>query len=112
MEGVGDVGRAVICEDAFDFDPVGGVEADGLAECSEDGGDFFVIEDTGVAESRVVIDGHVERFVASALVAVCSVAGAAYAWFMEAGELLHIEVKEVAGMVAFISHWRWFWCSQ
>ncbi len=81
---MGFIGRAVVGEEAFDFDAVEGVEGDGLVECVDHGGDFFVIIDAGKSESGVVVDGDVERFVASAFVAIGSVAGGAYAWMMEA----------------------------
>jgi hypothetical protein len=82
---------------------VEGVEGEDLEESREDAGDFLIREDAGVGQARVVIDGNVERFRASAFVAVGAVAGAADAGFVEASEFLDIEVDDFAGSLAFVA---------
>lgn len=109
---MGDIGWAVVGEDAFYFDAMEGIEGEGLAQGSEDGVDFFVLENAGVAESGVVIDGHMKGFVACALTTIGSVAGGAYSRFVEACELLHVEVKEIAWVFALVAdRWR-FWSTK
>ena len=41
-----------------------------MEESGDDVGDFFVRKDTGVGQAGVVIDGDVERFAASAFIAI------------------------------------------
>ena len=62
-EGVdgGDVGAAVVGEDAFDLDAVAGEEGECALEEADRGGGFFVGEDFGVGETAVVVDGDVDE---------------------------------------------------
>ena len=107
-EGVGEVGGAVIGEDAFDVDTVCGVEGESLMEGADDAGDGLVVVDAGKAQSGVIVDGDVEGLVAGPFVAIGAVAGAAHPWFVEARELFHIQMQEIAWVFAFIAY-GWLW---
>ena len=74
----------------------------------EDVGDGFVFVDAGKAESRMVINGDMERFSASAFIAIGAIAGTADAGFVKGAEFFHIEVDECAGFFVFVAdHRRW-----
>ena len=103
---MGEVGGAVIGEDAFDVDTVCGVEGESLMEGTDDAGDGLVVVDAGKAKSGVIVDGDVECLIAGAFIAVGAVACAAHAWFVEAWKLFHIQMKEIAGVLAFVAHGR------
>jgi hypothetical protein len=99
----GSVGAAAIGEEALDLDAMGGVKGEGLVESEEDAGDFFVGQKTSESEAAVVIDGDVEGLDPGARIAFGAIAGGADAGAGEAAELLDVEVKELAGMGAFVT---------
>lgn len=106
-EGIGAIADAAIGEDTLDGDAVEGVEADGLLQGSDDAGDFFVGQDAGVGQARVIIDGDVQSFDAGAFVAVGPVAGAANARPRKASQLLDVHVEQFPGMLPLVAHhWR------
>jgi len=107
-EGFGAIGGAAISQELLDFDPVSGVEGDGLVQSVEDARSPFVREQTSEGEARMVIDGDVETFDAGSWVAEGAVAGGADAWAMEAAQLLDVEVEEVARSSAFVAQWGSF----
>ena len=108
-EGFGAISGAAIGQDLLDFDPVSGVEAEGLVESVEDAVGPFIRKQTSEGEAGVVIDGDVETFEAGAGVALSAVAGGADAWAQEAAELLDVEVEELAWRGAFVAQRRRFW---
>ena len=65
---VGDVGGAVVGEDAFDGDVVAGEEGDRAAEEGDRGCGFLVGEHLGVGEAAVVVDRDVDVLPADELV--------------------------------------------
>jgi len=105
----GAISGAAIGEQALDGDAVVLVEGDGLAQSVEGTGDLFVGVETGESEAGVVVDGDVEAFDAGAWIALGAVAGGADAWACEAAQLLDVEVKEIAGRVAFVADDGRFW---
>jgi len=61
----GDVGGAVVGQDALDVDAVAAVERDRAAQEADRGGGFFVGEHFGVGQSGGVVDGDVHEVPAS-----------------------------------------------
>jgi hypothetical protein len=100
----GSVGAAAISEEALDLNAMGGVKAEGLVESKEDTGDFFVGKKTSESEAAVVINGNMEGLDPGARIAASPIAGGTDAWAGEAAELLDIEVKEFAGLGAFVTN--------
>ena len=107
-EEFGAVSGAAVGEDALDFDAMSFVEVDGLVESGQDTLGLFIWEEAGEGGAAVVVDGDVEGFDAGAWVALGAVAGGADARFLEASELLDVEVEKVAGGVAFVADDRGF----
>ena len=92
----------------MDVDAMSLVEGDGLVESGQDTGDFFIGKKGGKSDSRMVIDGDVERFGAGAWVAVGAIAGGTDAGLMETAKLFNIQMKEFAGSGAFVTPDRRF----
>ena len=105
----GAVGAGAIGEEALDLDAMGGVKGEGLVESKEDTGDFFVGKKTSESETTMVIDGDVEGLDPCTRIAFGAIAGGADAGASEAAELLDVEVKELAGMGAFVTKDGRFW---
>ena len=55
------VAGAVVGEQLLDFDPVAAVEGDGAAQEAGSGGCLLVVEDLGVGEAAVVVDGDMNE---------------------------------------------------
>jgi hypothetical protein len=102
-KGFGAIGGAAIGQDLLDFDPVSGVEADGLLQSVEHARSPFVWEQTSEGEAGVVVDGDVETFDAGSWVAEGAITGGADAWAKEAAQLLDVKVEEVARGSAFVA---------
>lgn len=99
----------MVGEDGLDGDAVSFVEGDGLVECVEDAGSFFVREERGKSQATVVIDGDMERLRAGTRIAMGPIAGGANARLEKAAKLFNIKMKEFTGRGAFITDdWR-FW---
>ena len=107
-EGFGAIGGAAIGEDLLDFDPVSGVETDGLPQSDENALGPFIWEQASEGEAGVVVDGDVETFNAGSWVAEGAIAGGADAWAKEAAQLFDVEVEEVARGSAFVAQRRRF----
>ena len=105
-EELGAVGRAAIGEDALDEDAVSLVEGDGLVECGQDAGSFFVREERGKSQAGMVINGDMEGLDTGAWVAMGTVAGGADAGLEKAAKLFNIKMKEFAGSGAFVTQDR------
>jgi hypothetical protein len=99
----GAVGAAAISEEALDLNAMGGVKAEGLVESKEDTGDFFVGKKTSEGETSVIINGDVEGLDPGARITRGPIASGADAGAGEAAQLLDVEVKELAGMGAFVT---------
>jgi len=106
----GAVARAVVCEYAFDLDAVAAVEGDRAVEKGDRRGRFLVVQDLGVGQAAVVVDGDVHELPADGVadsagrVGVFAVVGRvalAADPFARAtddpAELLHVDVDELAG---------------
>ena len=100
---LGAISGAAIGEEAPDVDAVIPIEGDGLVEGLEDAGGLFIGMKGGEGQAAVIVDGDVEALHAGPGVAVGAVAGGADAGFLEAAELLDIEVEEVAGGGVFVA---------
>ncbi len=107
-EEFGAIGRAAIGEDTLDFDVMSFVEVEGLVQGVENAGDLFIGEQTSKGETGVIIDGDVETFNTGAWIAESAITSGADAGALETAQLLDIEVEKLAGMVAFVTHDRWF----
>ena len=84
-----------------------GVEADRLLESVKDAGDSFVRKQAGKSEAGVIVDGDMHRFDARARIALGAITRGANAGAGEAAQLLDVEVKEFAGLGAFVTlDWR------
>lgn len=87
----------------MDLNAMGGVKGEGLVESKEDAGDFFVGKKTSESEAAMVIHGDVEGLDPGTRIAGGAIAGGADAGAGEAAEFLDVEVKELAGMGAFVT---------
>ncbi len=92
-EELGAVGRAAIGEDALDEDAVSLVKGDGLVECGQDAGSFFVREERGKSQAGMVINGDMEGLDTGAWVAMGTIAGGADAGLEKAAKLFNIKMK-------------------
>ena len=105
-----DVGAAVVGEDTLDRDAVAGEELDRPGEEADRGRGFLIVEDLGVGEAAVIVDGDVDEVPAgqAAVVTVCvALPGSArtrcavadaFACDLEPSELLDIDVYELPGL--------------
>ena len=93
----------MVGEYGLDGDAVSFVEGDGLAECVEDAGSFFVREERGKSQATVVIDGDRERLRAGTRIAMGTIAGGANAGLEKAAKLFNIKMKELTGSGAFVT---------
>jgi hypothetical protein len=106
-EEFGAIGGAAIGQEALDLDAMSGEEADGLLESVDGAGDFFVRKEAGKSEAGVIVDGDVQAFHAGTWIAASAIAGGTDAGLREAAQLLDVEVKEFAGLGAFVTlDWR------
>ncbi len=91
------------------MDTVSLVEVDGLVESGEDVVDLFVGKKRGEGESGMIVDGDVETFDAGVVIAQRAIAGGTDAGAREAAQLLDVEVKEFARVIAFVAEDGRFW---
>jgi len=105
----GAISRTAIGQDALDFDTVIGVEADRLLESFEHAGDFFIWQEAGEGEARVVVDGDMQGLDAGAWIAKSAIAGGANARAGETAQFLDVEVEKIAGGGAFVAQRGRFW---
>ena len=87
----------------MDLDAVSLIEGDGLVEGSQNTGSFFIREETGKSDSRMVINGDVEGFGTGARITVGTIAGGANAGLMKTAKLFNIKMKEFAWEGAFVT---------
>jgi hypothetical protein len=102
----GAIGGAAVGEDALDADAVSLVEVDGLLESGQDAGSFFVWEERGESQARMIIDGDMEGLNTGTGIAMRTVARGADAGLMETAKFLDIQVKEFTWSGAFVAHDR------
>lgn len=111
--GKGEVGGAIggpaIGEDALDLDAMSLVEVEGLVESVEDVFDLFAWKKAGEAESGMIIDGDMKTFDAGVAITLGAITGGTDAGAREAAQLLDVEVKQLAGVIAFVSNDGRFW---
>jgi hypothetical protein len=111
--GSGEVGGAIggpaIGEDALDSDTMSLIEVEGLVESAEDVFDLFAWKKAGKAESGMIIDGDMETFDAGVAITLGAITGGTDAGAGEAAQLLDIEVKQLARVIAFIANDGRFW---
>ena len=103
----GTIGRTAIGEDVLDEDAVISVKGDGLVEGGQDTGSFFIGQEAGKSDPRMVINGDMQAFHAGARIAMRPVAGGADAWLVKTSKFFNIKMKEFAGGGAFVAdNWR------
>ena len=103
----GPIGGTAIGEDVLDEDAVISVKGDGLVEGGQDTGSFFIGQEAGKSDPRMVINGDMQAFHAGARIAVRTVAGGADAWLVKTAKFFNIKMKEFAGGGAFVAdNWR------
>ena len=90
----------------MDLDAMSHVKSDGLMEGGEHAGSFFIWEEAGKSQTRMVINGDMEGLDARAWIAVGTVAGGANARLEKAAKLFNIKMKQLAGSGALITHDR------
>ena len=78
-------------------------EGDGLMECGENTGSFFVWEERSKSQTGVVIDGDVQGLGAGAWIAMGTVTGGADAGLEKASKLFNIKMKELTRSGAFVT---------
>src|SRR5678816_3761232 len=78
-------------------------------ESAEDVVDLFVGQKRGEGESGMIVDGDVETFDAGVAIAQRAIAGGPDAGAREAAQLLDVEVKELARVIAFVADDGRFW---
>src|SRR4051794_16028748 len=96
----------VVGDDPLDGDAVAGVEGCGAGEEAGAGGALLVVEDLGVGQPGVVIDGGVDVVIAQpsgAARADTAAVGAPATAIGDAAELLHVDVHQGAGPVVFVA---------
>src|SRR5262245_52366190 len=81
-------------------------EGDGLMECGENTGSFFVWEERSKSQTGVVIDGDVQGLGAGAWIAMGTVTGGANAGLKKAAKFFNIKMKELAWSGALVAHDR------
>ena len=108
----GAVAGAVVGQQLLDFDPVAAVEGDGAAQEAGSGGCLLVVEDLGVGEAAVVVDGDMNELPAGDAGAapvdprLClrgAAAADAVADAADAAELLDVDVDQLAGPLALVA---------
>ena len=100
------VATAVVGEQALDAHATSGKPGDGAVEERGCGGAAFIGQDLDVRQAGGIIDRHVDKLPAGALLAAASIPRDAMADLIDAPELLHIEVEEFTGMVVDIAPHR------
>ena len=87
----------------MDLDAMNFVEVDGLVECGQDAGSFFIGKETGKSQAGMIVDGDMEGLDAGAGITMGAIAGGADAWLEKAAKLFNIKMKEVTGSGAFVT---------
>ena len=105
----GSIGGPVIGEDALDLDAMSLVEVDGLMESVENVFDLFLWKKAGEGESGMIIDGDMEAFDAGVAITHRAITGGTDAGAREAAQLLDVEMKQLAGVIAFVANDGRFW---
>jgi len=75
-----------------------------LGEETGRGGGFFIRHHGGKGDAGVVVDSHVEELPSGAAGLVARVAGNAVAGLDDAGQLLDVDVQQIAGRGVFVAH--------
>ena len=96
-EQAGDVARTVVGHHAFDPDAEASEPAQGAHQEAGHGLALLVGQDLDIGEPRGVVDRHVHELPADPAVLAAPIAGDAVTDVTEAGELLDVEVDELAG---------------
>ena len=96
--------RAVVGHDAADRDAEVGEVGHGLAEEAAGGGRFFVRQQGGEGDAGVVVDGDIKKLPAGAAGFILGIAGDAMAGLGDAGQLLDVDVQQVAGSGVLVAH--------
>ena len=95
---------AVVGHDATDLEAEVGEVGRGLAQEAAGGSSFFIREQGGEGDTGMVIDGDIEKLPAGAAGFILGIAGEAMAGLVDAGQLLDVDVQQVAGSGQFVAH--------
>ena len=89
---------AIIGHDTLKFDAEAPIMGGGLAQEGGSGDALLVGEDGGVGQTGMVVDGDKNEVVTSPANRITPITCDAEAWAMDAGQLLDVDVEEIAGM--------------
>ena len=107
-EGVGAVAGATISHDGLGRDAMEAIEGDGLVECIEDTGDFFVGMHAGEGDATVVVDRDMQRLDPGLFITVSPVAGASDSGPPEPAQFLDVEMDKLSRPFLLVAHDRWW----
>src|ERR1035438_1106261 len=96
--------RTVVGHDAPDLDAEVGEVGHGLAEEAAGRSCFFIGQQGGEGDAGVVVDGDIQKLPAGAAGFILGIAGDAMAGLVNAGQLLNVDVQQVAGSRKFVAH--------
>src|SRR5436190_1079821 len=108
-ESLAEIGRTVIGHDPFDGHPLPGKPAEGALEKADRAALALVRQDLAVSQPGRVIDAHMQRFPADAVMAIDHAARSAGDAMPDPGDtpkLLGIEMDQLAGPLALVSYHR------
>src|SRR5438067_8891757 len=108
-ESLAEIGRTVIGHDPFDGHPLPGKPAEGALEKADRAVLALVRQDLAVSQPGRVIDAHMQRFPADAVMAIDHAARSAGDAMPDPGDtpkLLGIEMDQLAGPLALVSYHR------
>jgi hypothetical protein len=105
-EGVATKTRTVVGHDAFEFHAEALIMGHGLLEEGDGGGPLLVGENGGVGQTGMIIDGDKDEVVTGVADGIAGIAGNAEARAMNAGQLLDVDMEEIAGMRPLVTNDR------
>src|SRR5947209_8828405 len=106
-ESLAAIGRTVVGHDPLDGDAVTGKPAKRALEKAHRAGLALIRQDLAIGQPRRVIDAHMQRFPADAVMAIDRAPGSAGDAMpdpLDAPELLAVDMDQLAGPLALIAH--------
>jgi hypothetical protein len=104
VEQVGAIGVSVVGKQMADGDAVLCIECDRSTQEGAGGLGSLIGKDHGEGQTRVIVNGHVQRFPASELRPSTKPSVASHFHLLKTGHALDIEVQQVAGRRVFVTH--------
>jgi hypothetical protein len=111
-EGLAEIGRTVVGHDPLDGDALPREPTEGTLEKAHRAGLALVRQDLAIGQPRRVIDAHMQRFPADAVMAIDRAphsAGDAMPDPLDTPKLLAVDMDQLAGPLTLIAHHRWLW---